>query len=325
MSAWKGRFDVVKHLLKKGAKVNAKGGMFDQTPVHWAARGGHSEVVKHLLEKGSEVNVKDDKDRTPIHCAAKGGCTDVVKHLLKKGAVVNDKDAGCRTPLHWAAREGHFEFVKHLLKKGAVVNDKDYEGQTPLHSAAEEGHFNVVKHLLENGAEVNCMNKRDQTPLHCAAERGHTDVVKHLLEKGAEANSKDDEGQIPLHLACRYLGVIIAGHDGKEILDLSTIKELLKRNPELIAQKDGLGKTPYNLFFEAQRSHFESLFRYRCSKRNIWSFIEIMEQIDLGKDVSLPQHTQHRVFCSLIWLELENGGKFESTRNLENYSIGASG
>jgi ankyrin repeat protein len=39
------------------------------TPLHLAAREGHSEILDYLLGKGANVSVKDYKDRNPLEMA----------------------------------------------------------------------------------------------------------------------------------------------------------------------------------------------------------------------------------------------------------------
>jgi ankyrin repeat protein len=39
------------------------------TPLHLAAKEGHSEILDYLLEKGADVSVKDYKDRNPLEMA----------------------------------------------------------------------------------------------------------------------------------------------------------------------------------------------------------------------------------------------------------------
>ena len=43
------------------------------TPLHLAAREGHSEIIDYLIEKGADVSVKDYKDRNPLEMAIEKG------------------------------------------------------------------------------------------------------------------------------------------------------------------------------------------------------------------------------------------------------------
>jgi len=58
-------------LLEKGAELESKDDEYGQTPLSWAARGGHEAVVKLLLKKGAELESKDDGyGQTPLSWAA---------------------------------------------------------------------------------------------------------------------------------------------------------------------------------------------------------------------------------------------------------------
>lgn len=58
-------------------------------------------------------------DQTPLHCAARIGHTNMVKLLLENNANPNLATTAGHTPLHIAAREGHVETALALLEKGA--------------------------------------------------------------------------------------------------------------------------------------------------------------------------------------------------------------
>ena len=179
----------------------------------------------------------------------------------KHRADLKRRDCKGKSVLHYAAKKGKREMVEYIIEetRGEIINGKDYEGQSPLHLAAEGGHFDVVKHLLENGAETNIKDNQDQTPLHIACE-----LVRVTTEQ-----------------------------DGKKRLDLRIIKELLKREPEVIKERSRFGKTPFHRFFECQqRSYTEKEI---SGSLCFWSINLILEEIGLiEKAVSYNAY-----FCTL--------------------------
>jgi ankyrin repeat domain-containing protein 50 len=76
----------VRVLLESG-KVDAdlKDNRYGQTPLSWAAGGGHEAVVRVLLESGKvDADLKDNKyGQTPLSWAAEGGHEAVVRVLLE--------------------------------------------------------------------------------------------------------------------------------------------------------------------------------------------------------------------------------------------------
>jgi len=93
--------------------------------LHDAADQGDVAKVRHLLEKGADVNARsgDWRQQTPLHLAAYDiGNTEVAKLLIAKGADVNARDENLATPLHNAALNGNPEMAKLLIAKGADVN-----------------------------------------------------------------------------------------------------------------------------------------------------------------------------------------------------------
>ncbi|KAJ4175725.1 Ankyrin repeat A protein 2 [Fusarium falciforme] len=221
-AAGEGHDAVVKLLLEKGADVEGKDN-YGQTPLSWAAEIGQEAVVKLLLEKGANIEANDSRDRTPLLSATEYGHDAVVKLLLETGVDAEAKDSLYgRTPLSWAAGKRHEAVVKLLLETGVDVEAEDsLYGRTPLSWVAEEGHEAIVKLLLETGADVEAMDYYGWTPLSFAAEKGHEAVVKLLLEKGADVKAEDQDGRTPLSWAAEK------GHE-------AIVKLLLEKGADVI-------------------------------------------------------------------------------------------
>ena len=48
------------------------------SPVHWAAKGGHTKIVEMLIQRGARVHATNMGDDTPLHLAAAHGNRDIV-------------------------------------------------------------------------------------------------------------------------------------------------------------------------------------------------------------------------------------------------------
>lgn len=82
----KGDLALTRSLLDKGANVNAKG-LYDQTPIFFAADRGHLEVTRLLIERGAKLDAKDSfYGMTPLARAASKNRRDILLLLLDKGA-----------------------------------------------------------------------------------------------------------------------------------------------------------------------------------------------------------------------------------------------
>lgn len=204
-----------------------------ETPLHWAAEGGHADVVKVLLEAGAPVDPQDDCQRTPLMMASLFGREAVVEVLLNAKANVNAvSQCSTGTALCFAARRGHLRVVVMLLRAGADHRLSEAKGWTALHFCALGGHWDVLRTLLEAGADPNARDVVGRVPLHEAFLAVEAEGVSLLLAAGADPDVRSKRGLTPMLAALapgpRHLFALLAGgadprislRDGCDVLDL---------------------------------------------------------------------------------------------------------
>ena len=175
------------------------------TPLHLAAQSAGAESVEVLLNAGADAIARttandNSKNETPLHYAARGGNVTVVSMLLSRPEVTpNPKNSEGETPLHLAAEnrnylrdEGvYFEQTAHVslfIAHDANVNNQDDEGNTPLHRAVKVGNAKAVSVLIKNGANVNATNNAGENPLDIAVKKNLAQIILTLDEEGAVCN-----------------------------------------------------------------------------------------------------------------------------------------
>ena len=283
-AAKKGHTEEAMTLIKKGADVNARTEK-GNSPLHFAADAGHTETAMALIEKGADVNAGNENGWTPLHFAAKKGHTETAMALIEKGADVNAGDEfGSNTPLHFAAYEGHTETAMALIEKGADVNARDGLGNTPLHWAAtkkgrtETAMALIAMALIRKGADVNARNEYGWTPLHFAAYKGHTETAMALIEKGADVNAKNVDDDTPLHWAA---------HEGKP----KTAMALIKKGADVNA-KNVDDDTPHQVAAKGGHTEVAALLERegKVQKRRT----EELEQENEGREFRQQQFQRFR-------------------------------
>lgn len=105
-----------------------------------------------------------------------------------------------------------------------------------IHSCIAD--INVVEAATARGAKVGIANRHGWTPLHHIALLGPRDLeqrlLTQLLEAGAQPTDKNSLGHTPLHVAA-YRGAP------------QVVAKLLAAAPELVNQRDRLGRSPADL------------------------------------------------------------------------------
>ncbi|MFC1724792.1 ankyrin repeat domain-containing protein [candidate division KSB1 bacterium] len=203
-----------------------------------SAQEGDLAKIKELTADNSElVNAKDDDSNTPIFYAALGGHLDIIKFLIEKNAEADIKNKDAETPLHYAAYGGNNNVVLFFVQKGLDINAQTIYGYSPLHYAVLSGKKDAVKTVIVNGADINLKNGSGNTPLDLAIENKINDIVSFLKTKGAEETEIPDPvisqpyGNIQ-RISLLYAGKpnvsIYAGENGVLLIDTGYFRTLEK-------------------------------------------------------------------------------------------------
>ena len=193
----------IERLIALGVCVDAKD-RSGNTPLHEASGNGHADVVKLLIKEGAKVGVRNKKGEAPLSWIARSFRRDIEKFkeiieaLINAGAEIDAQDNRGNTALHRVSERGHADVVKLLINAGADINAKNKDGDTALHRARENNHANVVELLIKEGAEVDASNNQNETLLAWAVDKGHTKVVNMLLDKDKDSSQGGPESSLSI-------------------------------------------------------------------------------------------------------------------------------
>jgi ankyrin repeat protein len=291
-AVYRGRDNVVKFLVERGADVNAVGCYFSEhfveiSPYCVAMSKGRYKLAEYLLKNGANVD---------IHSAAYLGDYNTVSSFLDKNPdLVNeehpytkrhDKPYFRATPIFYAVSSGYANVVELLISRGTDI--QSYSNNL-LGFAMQRG-IEIVRLLLENGLDLSKIKmgpppkdrKLAELLESCgvefdvnASDRGwppivyrsrgdkgeHPEEIQRLLDLGADVNIHNYKGKTALHVAAK------AG--------FVRVMEVLVNNGADVNAVDDNGETP---IFDVVRSTIKNTTK----KKSAASFL-----LSRGADLSI--------------------------------------
>lgn len=244
-AVWDGKLEETKQLLDKGADVNARHSILDESALTTASENGDLPMINLLLDRNADIHASEDKSygTCALSAAVENGHLEAVKLLLNRGANIEAQDSSA---IYNAVLNNDLPMITLLLDRSADIHAKDNQA---LCIAAERGYLETVKLLLDRGADIHA---NGEYALIMAAENGHLDTVKLLLDRGADIHARDDytllntvrEGNVETVAYLLERGANI--HTGEDAAlyyavdrnNLPMIKLLLDRGADIHAYED---------------------------------------------------------------------------------------
>jgi serine/threonine-protein phosphatase 6 regulatory ankyrin repeat subunit B len=195
------------------------------TPLHLAARRGHSDVVRLLIERGADLEQTDELGFTALLYAASSMDLDLVQYLVSNGAdvtvmgqsprmrlastgaeVVEQEGQGISAAdvaFQHEVQQGGSALTQYLIDKGAAFdpNALVMRGLGKLDFAVPHGNVDMVRLLVELGVDPNAPSAYPLSPLFNACLMGHIEIVETLLGAGADVDAPSYEGNVPIAAA----------------------------------------------------------------------------------------------------------------------------
>ncbi|ELP94866.1 ankyrin repeat domain protein, putative [Entamoeba invadens IP1] len=167
------------------------------TALHYAAQNGCLEAVEWIVDRMPKMVLSmTNRKETPLHFAALGGHGDVVLFLIEKGSEISAMNIELRSPFYYSVLGGHCE-VCDLLP---IQKSSDKYGLTVMHAACALGHPHIVRMLCEKVPDL--IEKSDlckRSGLHIAIIYNDGISVQTLLHYGASRNVIDIRGLDPIN------------------------------------------------------------------------------------------------------------------------------
>ncbi len=182
LAAWRGQDDLVRDLLKRGARVDAEDAE-QHTALTRAAMRGHTKVISTLLRAGADPEHSSGDGRTALLHAAASGSPDSVKAL--RSADFSHRDSGV---------VGVFELALQSGSEDTVLMILDLQGKSPAQdqlAALIAADMQQATQRLLSAYDLSQAERN--SALAAAIARAQSPLAKELLRRGADPNTRSQE------------------------------------------------------------------------------------------------------------------------------------
>lgn len=170
----------IQQLLDAGADVFARDNC-GRTALNWASFPPRFDELLRPAESAAiapEIAPAHMKDLTPIHTAARDGHSKEIGDMISEGIDPSLPDGTGMTALHWAARRGHVTVLQQLLAAEADISALDKCGRSAIQWAIEEREYGAVVLLTKEQLE-GCQKSH----VSCPAEL--VSLLRRFVEESA--------------------------------------------------------------------------------------------------------------------------------------------
>lgn len=227
----------IEHLLsKRGNDVN-KITHDGRTYIFWAAYKGNLEMMKYLLKKGAKTDIIDSHGYSILNFAAVTGQRDMqlydflianganpkteknldganalllvapflesdtmIDYFVAKGIDLHSTDSNGNGIFNYAAKKGNIKFLEILLAKGVTYKTPAKDGGNAFIFASQgtrssSNSLESYKYLGKLGLNPNVTTKNGLSPLHALAYKNKDlEIFSYFIEKGVDVNQADSDG-----------------------------------------------------------------------------------------------------------------------------------
>ncbi|XP_042313185.1 M-phase phosphoprotein 8 [Sceloporus undulatus] len=189
-----GHYATVKKALNSNEEYNLEqedsSGM---TLVMLAAAGGHDDILRLLIRKGAKVNCRQKNGTTAlIHAAEKNNLT-TVAILLEAGAYMNLQQNSGETALMKACKRGNYDIVRLMIESGADCNILSKHQNNALHFAKQCNNLLVYDLLSSHLTTVSRVAEdaiREYFEARLSLMEPIFDIACHRLCEGPDYSSE---------------------------------------------------------------------------------------------------------------------------------------
>jgi ankyrin repeat protein len=198
----KGRTEMIKICIDKGADVNANEGLNDITALICSVERGNYKAVKLLLESGANVDGVNSHNCTPLFFSNN---IRITRLLLKYGADINMTNKCGLYPLTYHINaESSLPILNLLLERGTVFQPGNNSGMDSFIKACIRNNFPLVKLMVEKyKANLNISYEKGKTLLTICSGFSSIEILDYLMKHGADVNKANNNGQTPLFFAVK--------------------------------------------------------------------------------------------------------------------------